>query len=146
MIFISHLFFYSCILCLSSILHIIFLRIFFKFYKQPNDFDSWLKVLTVFKNLNKWDIFDSWSSKSKNYDKNNNISLWNNNEGIIDINYLVFVINETSTKKLEYFSSYKPYHPIVTDISNITQLFITEFNYLFYFIPNSIMAFLRKLG
>ena len=30
-------------------------------------------------------------------------------------------------------------------ISNITQLFITEFNYLFYFIPNSIMAFQRKL-
>lgn len=87
-----------------------------------NNFDNWLKVLTVFKNLNKWDLFDKWSSKSKNYDKNKNISLWNNNEGIIDINYLVFVINETSTKKLEYFSSYKPYHPIISDISNITQL------------------------
>lgn len=84
-----------------------------------NNFNEWLKVLTVFKNLNKWDIFNNWSKKSKNYDNNNNITIWNNNNGVLDVNYLVFVINELNEIKHLYFSSYKPYEPITQDITNI---------------------------
>ena len=87
-----------------------------------NNFNEWLKVLTVFKNLNKWFIFDNWAKKSKNYNNINNISIWNNNNGVLDVNYLVFIINEINEIKHPYFSSYKPYEPITQDITNIKRI------------------------
>lgn len=87
-----------------------------------NNFNEWLKVLTVFKNLNKWVIFDNWAKKSKNYNNINNISIWNNNNGVLDVNYLVFIINELNEIKHPYFSSYKPYEPITQDITNIKRV------------------------
>ena len=35
--------------------------------KYVDDYIEWLYILTVCKNLDKWDIFDKWSSQSSKY-------------------------------------------------------------------------------
>ena len=92
-----------------------------------NNYSDWLILLTVLKNLNKFDIFDEFSKKGENYNYNNNIALWNANEGKIDINYLLFILNkdkQIKDKKIktnELKNCFKPYEPIELDISNIKQ-------------------------
>lgn len=68
-----------------------------------NDFNHWKFVLSAMKRLNKYKIFDQWSSNSPQYNEENNIKLWNANNGCIDINYLVFLINKERTDKIPYF-------------------------------------------
>ena len=48
-------------------------------------------VTTAMKNLNKYDIWNDWSSKSKNYNNNNNRDIWKYKEGRIDIHFLISV-------------------------------------------------------
>ena len=64
-----------------------------------NNYNEWFIVLSVLKNLNKIYIFDEFSKKGNNYNYNNNKLLWNCNEGRIDINYLIFILNKTITDK-----------------------------------------------
>lgn len=89
--------------------------------KFLNNYNDWLKVTTALKHLNKFDIWDKWSAKSANYNKEKNISTWNNIKGIIDINYIITEINKTNQKKdkLEFIQKYKPFTPITCNISNI---------------------------
>ena len=58
------------------------------------DYDKWLVVLTVLKNLNKFDIFDEFSKKSVKYNYKENLIYWNHNSGRIDINYLIIRHNK----------------------------------------------------
>ena len=61
--------------------------------EYANNYEKWLTITTVLKSLNNYNIWDKWSKQSKNYNINNNISQWNNNKGIIDVNYLVWLVN-----------------------------------------------------
>ena len=79
------------------------------------EYYKWLSVLTVAKNLNNngldtYTIFDNFSKKDKDkYDEENNLLIWNNNFGNIDINYLINVINKDKNKinLIERFKLYE---------------------------------------
>lgn len=76
-----------------------------------NRYDEWLIVLSVLKSLNKYDIFEEFSKKSKEkYHKEKNLYFWNVNEGVIDINYLIHLINnlDKTSKPIELVQRYKP--------------------------------------
>lgn len=82
-----------------------------------NDYDKWIIILNVLKGLNKWDIFDKWSSKSEKYIQSSNRELWNSTISFLDINHLVFIIKSKNTStNIKYFNSYKKYEPITYDI------------------------------
>jgi superfamily II DNA or RNA helicase len=85
-------------------------------------------MVNVLKGLNKQDIWDSYSRKSKKYDKTNNVVLWNSLNSFLDINYLISIINSLSSsksKKLELIESYKPYKPFTIPM---TEFNVKEFN------------------
>jgi hypothetical protein len=68
--------------------------------KLPNeyliDFDNWLKITSILKRLDKIEIWDVWSKKANNYNKNRNLDIWNNlNEKDFynnDLSYLLFLV------------------------------------------------------
>ena len=78
------------------------------------EYSKWLLVLTVFKSISlktfdTYDIFDEFSKQNKTtYDKNNNMKFWNNNGGVIDINYLIKRINKEQKKNLKIIEKFKP--------------------------------------
>jgi len=73
-------------------------------------------VTTVLKNLNKFDIWNDWSKKSDKYNQKNNFIIWNKNNGGININYLIHLVNENCTVKNEHVDFYKPYIQITKNI------------------------------
>jgi hypothetical protein len=85
-------------------------------------FDKWLIVLTVLKNLNKYDIFEIFSKKGKNYDYETNLKLWNYNTGCIDINYLIIKINQEQLLNLPLIEKCKilPENTMYKNIKNIS--------------------------
>jgi hypothetical protein len=84
--------------------------------KYLDDYNNWLIVTTVLKNLNKFNIWDEWSKKSNKYNYNKNITLWNSNNGVIDINYLIYVINTENKTNYKFIEKYKKYNTIINDI------------------------------
>jgi hypothetical protein len=61
-----------------------------KLPKEYNDnYLKWLIVSNVLKGLNKVDIWDSFSKKSKRYNKANNMIIWNSLNSFHDVNYLI---------------------------------------------------------
>lgn len=82
-----------------------------------NNYSDWLKITTILKNLNKFDIWDSWSRRSNKYDYNKNIKTWNANNGIFDINYLIYIINTETSTNYNFIEKYKIYEPLTIDIN-----------------------------
>ena len=88
-----------------------------------NDYNKWLIVLTVLKNLNKYDIFESFSKKSiTKYNRDKNLYFWNYNKGLIDINYLIKKINKEQNSSIPLIEKYKPLPQIIipNNIKTIT--------------------------
>ena len=79
-----------------------------------NDYSEWLLVTTAMKNLNKYEVWNEWSNKSETY-HNNNRDIWNSNDGMIDINYLINVLNKNGNK-LDRIHKFKPYEPLTENI------------------------------
>lgn len=89
-----------------------------------DNYNEWLIVLSVLKSLGKYEIFDEFSKKCPDkYDKQKNLYFWNINEGVIDINYLIHIINflDKNSKPLELFQKYKPFENNL-NIKNIKTL------------------------
>lgn len=84
-----------------------------------NNYSDWLRVTTVCKHHDKFDMWDEWSKKSDNYDKNKNMAIWNSNKGAIDINYLCYIL------KIEKIKKYKK---ISYDISTNNNIDYIEYN------------------
>ena len=84
-----------------------------------NNYSDWLRVTTVCKHHDKFDIWDEWSKKSANYDKNKNMAIWNSNQGAIDINYLCYILKIDKIKK---------YKKISYDISTNNNIDYIEYN------------------
>jgi hypothetical protein len=61
--------------------------------------NKWLIITSILKSLNKFQIWDDWSTLSTKYNKENNLTIWNNNEGLIDINYLIYILNKNEPIK-----------------------------------------------
>lgn len=78
-----------------------------------SNYDKWFKLLTVFKNLsfNTFDtfkLFDTYSSGCKSkYNKETNFQIWNSNKGLIDINYLIKLVNREQKLKLPLIAKFK---------------------------------------
>ena len=89
-----------------------------------NDYSKWNIVLSAFKKLNKFKIFDDWSKQSNNYNYNNNLKIWDNNNGKIDIGYINHL---AGFKKI---SSYKIYNPLEKNIEckkyNFTNQYLND--------------------
>ena len=84
----------------------------------------WLKVLTVYKRHDKYDIFSKWSAKSENYSEYRNRYFYDRITSYIDINFL---INELRRHKVDikYIERYKYVDHITTDLTGLKKI---EFN------------------
>jgi hypothetical protein len=60
-----------------------------KLIKYRDNQLSWVKVLAASKNSEKEELFDKWSSISKNYDKEGNKKQWDNNKYHLNINFYI---------------------------------------------------------
>ena len=81
------------------------------------NYDKWLLVLTAFKRLDKWELFDEWSRKCPaKYKPNRNRNMWRNNYGVICINYIVHLLRQEGHKDLPFVSKYKEIKAITTDV------------------------------
>ena len=88
--------------------------------KYLHNYSDWLIVTSVLKCHDMYDLWDEWSQQSDRYNKIKNDQQWRNNNGVMDINYLIWL--EGGHERVQ---KYKQYTPITKDISNISQI---EFN------------------
>ena len=79
---------------------------------------KWLIITSIFKSLNYFQLWDDWSTMSKKYDKENNKIIWDNSEGLIDVNYLIYIINKLHNTKIESVVVYKKYNLIARKIQD----------------------------
>ena len=90
-----------------------------------SDYTKWLIVLTILKNLDKWNIFDTWCKKHPdNYDYEQNLKMWNCNKGLIDINYLIKRINKEQKTNIKLVERYKPIDKTINSL--VEKIKITE--------------------
>ena len=82
---------------------------------------QWLKVLTCFKSLNKFDIFNQWSKKSPRYNDCDVLNKWQYNRGVIDIIYLIHILRKNG-HHFDIVEKVKEFTPITLEISNIKKL------------------------
>ena len=85
--------------------------------KYLNNYKDWLTITSCLKSEGLYDIWDTWSKQSTNYDKNKNIEQWNSFVPKLNINYLSYLAKTESidvepyiiksTKKIN-FMNYKP--------------------------------------
>lgn len=101
--------------------------------KYLNEYNSWLIILSILKNMNKWDIFNEWSKKSNKYNYNNNINLWNNNNGKFNINYISYILLNECKIDIPVIEGVKQYTPLTKDINfskiNMNNKYMFDTNY-----------------
>ena len=71
-----------------------------------NNTKKWLIITNILKGLNKFNIWNDWSTMSKKYNYDENMTIWENTNPIYDINYL------SALTKSEPIARYKPYNPM----------------------------------
>ena len=59
-----------------------------------NNFELWFKITTVLKSLNAFNIWKDWSKQSMNYNNVKNKRYWDIANPFIDINCLVYILND----------------------------------------------------
>ena len=73
-----------------------------------DDRHKWLSICDVFKNMNNYEVFESYSKKSAKYNKYENLKIWNSLRGNLNINFIINVINKTistKSKKIRYINN-----------------------------------------
>jgi len=94
-----------------------------------NIFEDWLLITTCLKSCNKFEIWDNWSKQNLNkYNYNSNLEIWNTNKALININYLVALLNNTGFN-YKLFESYKKYEPLTNKIKCKTKIINSRFVY-----------------
>ena len=93
-----------------------------------DNYNEWLKITTSLKSLNKHEIWEKWSRKSTNYNHENNNNIWNNNAGLIDVNYIIHILNNEG-HKLKTIIKYIPYIALKTDITCEMKTINTKYTY-----------------
>ena len=94
--------------------------------KYKHNYSDWLKVTTALKGIDRFDLWDEYSKQSPHYNYNKNLAMWNCNKGVIDINYLVWLVKQQG-HDIDYIPKYKPYNPITKDISTIKQINMNKY-------------------
>jgi len=74
-----------------------------------DEYDKWVLITTICRNLNKFEIWDEWSTQSEKYNRSRNISIWNGNKGIIDVNYLITILNNKgyNLKNIQFYKKFR---------------------------------------
>ena len=73
------------------------------------NYSKWLIVLTIIKNLDKFELFDNWCKKKpENYNYEQNLKMWIANKGLININYLIKRINKECNLNIKLAERYIP--------------------------------------
>jgi hypothetical protein len=87
-----------------------------------NETRKWLIITHILKSLDKYQLWDDWSTMSEKYDAENNKKIWNSITPIYDINYLTFKLN------FKPINRYKRYDHLtsINDVSNIERRTINE--------------------
>ena len=67
------------------------------------------------------DVWSTWSKQAANYDQAKNEQIWNSTPGILDINYLVWVLRKAGSER-EFVAKWKPHNPVTRDLSDIKQI------------------------
>jgi hypothetical protein len=88
-------------------------------------YDNWLKVLTCFKSLDKYELFDAWSKQSSRYDADKNRYMWEHNSGVIDINYLTHQLKMPPIEKCKRFTS-SAHIPSHVQIKKVDKMFVSD--------------------
>ncbi|KAJ4452707.1 hypothetical protein PAPYR_13056 [Paratrimastix pyriformis] len=82
-----------------------------------DDTTYWFKVTSSLKSADKFEIWDKWSRNSSKYDKIQNIDIWNSINPIVDINYLVNLVNDSLGKKaFQLFNPFVKYIPLKEEL------------------------------
>jgi len=90
--------------------------------KFVEDYTEWLKITTILKNLNKYEIWDEWSKKSvTKYNKEKNDENWNNVNCEFDENLLKYFANIPLT----YYREYKPLTKAIKEV-NINSKYLSD--------------------
>ena len=71
------------------------------YYENTN---KWIIITNILYGLNKFVIWNDWSTMSRKYDYDQNMEIWNNIKPTYDINYLRYIL------KMEPVSRFKPYN------------------------------------
>jgi len=59
---------------------------------------DWRTISAALKNAGKHDLWDTWSKQSSNYDKAKNEVIWSELNTMVNINYIIDVVNRNSSK------------------------------------------------
>jgi len=78
--------------------------------KYLNEYSEWIKILNIFKSIDKFELFDNWSKQSKKYNREENIKKWNDTKCLFNVNYLVYLVNENNNKHYKFFTCFKKYN------------------------------------
>ena len=104
---------------------------------------NWFNITTALKNLiHKYNnikedelklIWNEWSKKQDNYNKKNNLKIWDSIKANININYIILQFNKDNfSEKIRLFESFKPQEETKTDIKTIEMnnkyIFDSQFN------------------
>ena len=86
-------------------------------------------MLSAFKALNKYTLFDEWSKDSPKYDKHKNDQIWLNNACEVDINYIIIVLKKAGNN-FKFIEKYQIFRPLTHNIDNIKKVDVNH-KYLF---------------
>ena len=73
--------------------------------KYLESYSEWLKVTTILKNLDKYDIWNMWSKRSHKYNEIKNINHWNNAKANIDINFLAKLTDHEEIPRFKIYEA-----------------------------------------
>jgi hypothetical protein len=91
--------------------------------KYIEEFEEWFKITGILKSENLYEIWNEWSKKSKCYDEEKNMKIWNSIKPNININHLVYINNKENGESKNDFERMKKYEPIMRKIEcNIKEI------------------------
>ena len=92
--------------------------------KYLSNFSDWFLVTGILKQHGLKEVWDTWSKQAENYNEAENEQIWNSTAGILDINYLVWVLRRAGSSR-EFVAKWKPYNPITREANEMTKIDFT---------------------
>ncbi len=94
-----------------------------------NDYSKWIMITNICRGLKCFNIWNSWSSTSENYNHDNNFYIWRNIKSVkYDVNYLVHIINNETDNQVDFFKSFKKFESLTKEynIKIINENYVSE--------------------
>ena len=89
--------------------------------KYLTNFSDWFLVTGILKQHGLKEVWSTWSQQASNYNQAKNEQIWSSSTGILDINYLVWVVRQAGGDR-DFVAKWKPYKPVNQDLTNIQQI------------------------